>query len=99
MAKLTESFKEGAAWRDDGVRRAEAFVRAKRHSGRVRLLKRVMMFGSIGAMAILLVIGVFDPFHHRTPALSVDALTINGSNVTMGAAHRAGCRPDGRPRE
>jgi lipopolysaccharide export system protein LptC len=99
MAKLTESFKEGAAWRDDGLRRAEAFVLAKRHSARVRLLKRVMMIGSVGAMAVLLVIGIFDPFHHLTPVLSIDALNINGSKVTMEKPHVAGYRQDGRPYE
>jgi lipopolysaccharide export system protein LptC len=97
MGKLTAAFKEGIDRPQDGSRRAKQFVLAKRHSARVRLLKRIMIIGSFAAIAVVLVIGVFDPFHHMGSVLSVDALAINGSKVTMEKPHLAGFRQDGRP--
>jgi lipopolysaccharide export system protein LptC len=97
MGKLTASFREGTDRLDDGSRRAQEFVLAKRHSGRVRLLKRIMITGSVVAIAVVVVIGFFDPFHHMVSVLSVEAVNINGSKVTMEKPHIAGFRQDGRP--
>lgn len=99
MTDLVEPLDGRLEWHEDTSRRAAAFRAAGRHSMRVRLLKSVMIFGSIVLVAGIAVIGLLDPFRKagELTDFSVASLGVNGSKVTMELPHLAGFRQDGRP--
>jgi lipopolysaccharide export system protein LptC len=74
------------------------FAVAARHSRLVRIL-RVAVPAAVGlAMAVIVGISVFNPFHMeiKTPNLSGN-LVVSGSKVTMESPHLTGYTPDQRP--
>jgi lipopolysaccharide export system protein LptC len=77
--------------------RAAAFAAAQRHSKLVRLLRVAILGGAIGAIAILVLIAVFDPFGHVVADLSVGGLSLDGTRIAMDRPKLAGFRKDGRP--
>ncbi len=81
------------------VDRALAFREAGRHSGRVRLLRRVILLGAAGLAAIVLVFSFFDPFSKLPQNLSISQATLSGTRVTMDLPKLNGYRRDGRPYE
>lgn len=99
MTDLVEALNGGTQWHDDTSRRAAAFRAAGRHTWRVRILKTLMIIGSVALVAGVTVIGIFDPFRKagQVTDFSVGALGVDGSKVTMELPHLAGFRQDGRP--
>ncbi|HEU0149938.1 MAG TPA: LPS export ABC transporter periplasmic protein LptC, partial [Bradyrhizobium sp.] len=74
------------------------FAVAARHSRLVRVL-RVAVPAAVGlAMAVIVGISLFNPFHMeiKTPNLSGN-LVVSGSKITMETPHLTGYTPDQRP--
>ncbi len=77
--------------------RAAAFAAARRHSKLVRFLRVAILGGAAGAIAVLALIAVFDPFGHIVADLSIGSLSLDGTRVAMDRPKLAGFRKDGRP--
>ncbi|HEV2575298.1 LPS export ABC transporter periplasmic protein LptC [Methylocella sp. CPCC 101449] len=81
------------------VDRAQAFVKADRHSRRVRRLRRLIIVGSSIAIVAFLGALIFNPFRDLPGNVSIGQATLNGTKVTMELPKLSGFRPDGRPYE
>ena len=77
--------------------RHAAFRAAGRHTSRVRFLRRIILFGSIAAVAAILGFAFFNPFRVAIPSVSIDSVGLNGTKVTMDHPKLAGFKSDGRP--
>ena len=76
--------------------REKAFARARRRSGRVRLLRKAIVSVSATVVAIV-VIAIFNPFATKFEGLSFTGLSLNGTKVTMARPKLTGFRNDGQP--
>ena len=76
--------------------REQAFAKAKRRSGRVRLLRRGILIGGLGAVAAGLVIAFFNPFATKLGSLGFTALSVEGTKIIMDRPKLAGFRSDGQ---
>ena len=76
--------------------REQAFAKAKRHSARVRLLRRVILIGGLGTVAMMLVVAFFNPFATKLGSLSFAALSLEGTKIVMDRPKLAGFRSDGQ---
>ena len=76
------------------------FAKAKRHSGRVRLLRRAVPAVVVAAMATIVIASVFNPFRILSK-LPVDfgGLAVQGTRITMESPHLSGFTTDQRPYE
>lgn len=76
------------------------FAKAKRHSGRVRLMRKTVPAAVVAAMAIIVVASVFNPFRilSKLP-IDIGNLAVQGSRITMESPHLAGFTSDQRPYE
>lgn len=85
--------------RDDLLRRRQAAFRdAKRHSQRVRLLRRVLPVVAGIALVLVSLWLYFDPLRYvRELPVSVGALKISGTRLTMEAPRLTGYSKDGHP--
>jgi lipopolysaccharide export system protein LptC len=81
----------------DAMRRSKAFAAAARHSTRVRVLRLALLGGSVGAVALLIAIALFDPFGRLANGVSIGGIGVDGTKVTMAHPKLAGFRRDGRP--
>jgi len=79
--------------RDD---RARAFTRAFRHSRRVRRLRVAVPVVATLAFGALVFAHWFDPLRHLGLPISIGALSINGSTVTMELPRLTGYTTDNR---
>jgi lipopolysaccharide export system protein LptC len=77
--------------------RSAAFRAADRHSKRVRFLRGAILVGCLVGTAILLLVGVFDPFGRLPKNISVSRAGLDGTRITMEAPKLSGYRQDGRP--
>jgi lipopolysaccharide export system protein LptC len=77
--------------------REPAFAKAKRHSTRVRLLRRAILIVGLGAVAAMLAIAFFNPFAAKLSSLSFGALSVEGTKIVMDRPKLAGFRGDGQP--
>ena len=77
--------------------RAQAFVQAKRHTSRVRWLRRAIVMAIVGASAALVLGAVYDPFRILPVGISMGDLNLNGTRITMELPKLSGFRNDGRP--
>jgi lipopolysaccharide export system protein LptC len=77
--------------------RARAFDAAARHSALVRFLRVTILGGAVGSVALLVAIGVFDPFGRLAHDVSFSGLALDGAKVLMNKPKLAGFRKDGRP--
>jgi len=77
--------------------REQAFVRALRRSGRVRLLRRAILVSVLGTVAAMVGIAIFNPFASKFGSLSFSALSLDGTKITMANPKLAGFRGDGEP--
>jgi len=77
------------------------FAIAKRHSRMVRVLRIAVPAAVILALAAIVGISVFNPFHMLLPRLPIDMgnLVVSGTKVTMESPHLSGYTPDRRPYE
>ena len=76
------------------------FVRAARHSRRVRWLRRAVPAVVILSLAAIVSVSVFNPFRflNKLP-IDLSKLSVSGTKITMDAPHLAGYLPDRRPYE
>lgn len=77
--------------------RHSAFRAAGRHSKRVRFLRRAILLGSIAGVAGVVFFAFFNPFRIAIPSVTIDALGLNGTKVTMDNPKLSGFKGDGRP--
>ena len=77
--------------------RERAFAKAKRRSARVRLLRRAILVGGVGAVAGVAAIAFFNPFATRLGSLNFGALSVDGTKIVMERPKLAGFRSDGQP--
>ena len=77
--------------------REMAFARARRRSGRVRLLRKAIPVSVLATVVAMVVTAIFNPFATQFGALSFTGLSLNGTKVTMASPKLAGFRSDGQP--
>lgn len=76
------------------------FVRAARHSRRVRWLRRAVPAVVILSLALIVGASVFNPFRFlKKLPIDLSKLSVSGTKITMDAPHLAGYLPDRRPYE
>ncbi len=78
--------------------RSRAFQKARRHSRWVRIAKWAIPLGAVGGLAAVILVVVFDPFRN-IQGLSLGALSVSGTQVTMESPRLTGYRNDTRPYE
>ena len=76
------------------------FAKAKRHSARVRLMRKAVPAVVVAAMAFIVVASVFNPFRilSKLP-IDISNLAIQGTRITMESPHLSGFTSDQRPYE
>ena len=74
-----------------------AFAAARAHSRLVRFLKRGIILGSAGFLALAIGYAIVDPFSKLPKDVSVAKTTLNGTKITMEYPKLSGFRKDGRP--
>ena len=78
--------------------KTDAFRKARRHSSRVRWLRRLILLGALAGCLALIAFVVFDPLRAIVPAnVTLDSAGLTGSRVTMNKPKMSGFRKDGRP--
>src|ERR1700734_1854674 len=77
--------------------REHAFAKAKRRSGRVRLLRLAILMGGFGTVASTFVVVFFNPFATKLGALRFNTLSVEGTKIVMDRPKLAGFRSDGQP--
>ena len=77
--------------------REQAFARARRRSGWVRLLRTAILISVLGTVAAMVGIAVFNPFATKFGALSFSGLSLDGTKVRIARPKLAGFRSDGQP--
>lgn len=75
--------------------RGQVYARARRHSWLVWTLKRLIPFGSLAAIALL----VSAAFFGKMQGLSLGPISLSGTKVTMELPRMTGFRNDNRPYE
>jgi lipopolysaccharide export system protein LptC len=79
--------------------RAHAFKNAARHTRRVRLLRRGIVFGAIGLVAAVVSWPFLAPMSKLPGGVTINQATLNGTRVMMDLPKLNGFRRDGRPYE
>ena len=77
--------------------REQAFAKAKRRSGRVRLARLGILIGALGAVLAAFAITFFNPFASKLGSLSFATLSVEGTKIVMDRPKLAGFRSDGQP--
>jgi lipopolysaccharide export system protein LptC len=77
--------------------REQAFAHAIRRSGRIRLLRMVILVSVLGGAAAMVGIAIFNPFATKFGALSFSGLSLDGTKIMMARPRLAGFRSDGQP--
>jgi lipopolysaccharide export system protein LptC len=77
--------------------REKAFVRARRRSVRVRLLRKAILASVLATVVAAVVIAILEPFATKFEGLSFTGLSLNGTKVTMASPKLTGFRNDGQP--
>ena len=78
--------------------RQSAFQAARRHSVLVRLLRRLIPIGAIGAVVGLIVVPFLNPLRHAGN-FSLGGISLSGGKVVMETPKLAGYRKDNSPYE
>ncbi|GAC1335180.1 MAG: hypothetical protein NVSMB26_19190 [Beijerinckiaceae bacterium] len=81
-----------------GAPSLEAFISAGRHTGRVRFLKRGILIFCLVVISLGAIIMLFDPFS-RLRNLSIGAVGLNGTKITIDSPRLSGHRKNGLPYE
>jgi lipopolysaccharide export system protein LptC len=83
-----------------GDARSRAYVRARRHSTRVRVLRRAIPVGAGLAIGLVAFVTLFDPFGRMgVEGLSIGGLNLSGTKITMEQPRLTGFQKDTRPYE
>lgn len=77
---------------DERVRRTHAHGRARRHSAKVRALRRVIPFGSAAAVLALGAATLLNPFAAGMPEVTLGPVGVSGTKVTMENPRLSGFR-------
>ncbi len=100
-AERMASFAPSSATRIIGVApppdREQAFAKARRRSGRVRMLRLAILIGGLGGVGAMVVVSFFNPFATKLGSLAFNALSVEGTKVVMERPKLAGFRSDGQP--
>ena len=80
-----------------GLDRVAAFAASRRHSARVRWLKRFIVVAMAGGCAWLAISAIYDPFRVLPSSISVGEVNLSGTRITMDLPRLSGFRNDGRP--
>ncbi|MHB2167389.1 LPS export ABC transporter periplasmic protein LptC [Alsobacter sp. R-9] len=75
------------------------YAAALRHSRRVRLLRKAIPIGSLLTVIALFTIVYIGPFRALPDGVSIGAVSLNGSRVTMELPRLTGFKKDNRPYE
>lgn len=77
------------------------FAIAARHSRIVRVLRVAVPAAVILAMAMIIMVSIFNPFRMLLPKLPLEtgSLVVSGTKITMESPHLSGYSPDRRPYE
>jgi lipopolysaccharide export system protein LptC len=75
----------------------EKFAFARRHSSRVRFMRKAIPLGVMIAVSALLAIWLFDPFRKIVPGFSIADYKLSATEVTMDRPHLTGFKKDNRP--
>jgi len=77
------------------------FAIAARHSRMVRVLRVAVPAAVIVAMAMIILVSIFNPFRMLLPQLPIEMgnLVVSGTKITMESPHMAGYSTDRRPYE
>jgi len=78
--------------------RQSAFQAARRHSVLVRLLRRLIPIGAIGAVVGLIIVPFLNPLRHAGN-FSLGGISLSGGKVVMETPKLAGYRKDNSPYE
>lgn len=76
---------------------AQAFAAARRHTRLVSALKKLIIAGAAGVVAILVALTMIDPFSDVPGNVAISNATLDGSRITMESPRLSGFRKDGRP--
>ncbi len=83
-----------------GDPRARAYGRARRHSSRVRWLRRAIPLGAGLAVGLVGFVTLFDPFGRLgIEGMSIGGLNLSGTKITMERPRLTGFQKDTRPYE
>ncbi len=77
--------------------RERIFATARRRSGRVRLLRRMILISVFVVVVAMVAIAVLDPFGPKLAGLSFSNLSVDGTKIAMAKPRLAGFRSDGQP--
>jgi lipopolysaccharide export system protein LptC len=77
------------------ARRARAFVAARRHSALVRVLRVALIVGAVGAILVLIALGLFRTFGSALGRLSIGGVAIDGTKIVMDKPRLTGARQGG----
>ncbi len=83
---------ESAALRDA---RTRAFEAARRHTTRVRALRRVLELAVIGTVAVSVALAGYRNFARALRDVSFEGIGIDGGKITMDKPRLSGSRPGG----
>ena len=102
MTMVTAELADGASRHADSDRERRlhanrAYVLARRHSRFVRFLRIAIPFGAVLSFASFIVLPFINPF--RNAGVSVGAIKLDGTRVTMETPRLAGYRKDNKPYE
>jgi lipopolysaccharide export system protein LptC len=81
-----------------GGRDQRAFVRAGRHTGRVRFLRRGILIFCSATVCLGTFVAIFDPFR-RLANLSIGGVGLHGTKITIDTPRLTGKRKNGLPYE
>jgi lipopolysaccharide export system protein LptC len=79
--------------------RERAFAKARRHSSRIRILRKAILACAVGSVAAMVLIGIYNPFSTKLGSLSFSQISIDGTKIAMARPKLAGFRSDGQPYE
>jgi lipopolysaccharide export system protein LptC len=83
-----------------GDTRSGAYVRARRHSSRVRWLRRAIPLGAGLAVGLVAFVTLFDPFGRLgVEGMSIGGLNLSGTKITMESPRLTGFQKDTRSYE
>ncbi|WP_026607023.1 LPS export ABC transporter periplasmic protein LptC [Methylocapsa acidiphila] len=76
-----------------------AFKAAGKHSARVRVLRWGLAGGAACAIAVILILALFDPFRRLPRNISIGEVSVQGTRITVATPKITGVQADGRPYE
>lgn len=79
--------------------RARAFAEARRHSRRVRFLRKAIPVAIIGSLSLSFLLRIYNPFRAMLPDVEVSSVGLSGSKLTMEQPKLSGFKKDNKAYE